>query len=310
MTSMLDILNIFEKFRMYVPPQIDKYTLMGRGMLAEKLLHPFNNKEPLPFYMLGLPFKSINNRDKVLGVIPDLGEEIMLKHFGTFNDAIKEIYTPGISMNIISDGFAFNDLMGVFDNTVFDYEEQNIELTKGLPITIYDMTHFYGKHMRINTMREKLTEQFGISDLELERRINFDIEVNMMYKGMIHFMEGDLAIHSYNSRNQLHKAAKEMARRMMIRNEAYSTLVNDNFKNYVKLSMHPSENNGKKYSFQLIPGKSENITQSPWHSALSINKDGEYFTIHRSDAIKAGMELIYRNNQPYYFINNNTTLST
>lgn len=302
MTSMIDIINIFEKFRMAPIPTIDQYISVGRNKLIEKLLHPFNNKEPLPFYMLGLPFKSINDRDKVLGKIPDLGEEEMMKNFGNFNDAIKTVYTPGINMNIISDGFAFNDLMSVFDNTVFDYEEHNIDLAKDLPITIYDITNFYGKNIRMNNIREKLINQFGISDQELERRIMFDTEVNMMYKGMIHFMEGDLAIHTYNSRNQLHKAAKDMARKMMMRNEAYSALVNDNFKDYVKLSMHPSENNGKKYSFQLIPGLSENITQSPWHSSLLKDNNG-FKTIHKKQALEAGYELVYKDSQPYYFVN-------
>ena len=65
--------------------------------------------------------------------------------------------------------------------------------------------------------------------------------------------------------------------------------------------MHPSINNGSKYSFKLIPG--ENTKHSAWHSVLVV-KDNELMTMHKKDAIAAGYDVVTKNNKPYYFIAN------
>lgn len=85
---------------------------------------------------------------------------------------------------------------------------------------------------------------------------------------------------------------------MMFRNEAYSNLVKAEFADCIRLSMHPSVNNGAKYSFQLIPG----ARHSAWHSSIALYNDGRIETIHRKDAEQKGLKLVYKNNNPYNFI--------
>ena len=161
------------------------------------------------------------------------------------------------------------------------------------------MKDFYDKKIAVDSMRTKLIDQFGITTEELEQRILFDQDVNMLYKGMIRFMNLDIAIRDFNSKTQLQKAAKIMARTMMFRNEAYSKLVQSEFSDHIRLSMHPSINNGTKFSFQLI--RSEHAWTSAWHCALMIREDGQFETIHRKDAELRGLELVSVNNQPYYY---------
>lgn len=129
-----------------------------------------------------------------------------------------------------------------------------------------------------------------------------DPDVNLLYRGMIKFMTGDLAIKDFPSNSQLQKQAKITAREMMFRNEAYSKLVSSEFSSHIRLSMHPSANNGSKYSFQLIP--SPKAWTSPWHCALLVNADGQYETIHRKEAMAAGHEIVFKDGQPYYFKQN------
>lgn len=142
-------------------------------------------------------------------------------------------------------------------------------------------------------------QQFGITPEVLEQRILLDADTNSLYRGMIKFLTLDLAIQEFPSNNQLQKKAKLLAREMMFRNEAYSHLVQHEFKDHIRLSMHPSVNNGTKYSFMLIP--SEKAFTSPWHCAIAIEKDGSIATIHKRDAIAKGYEIVNQDGQPFYF---------
>lgn len=294
------ILEIFQLFRM-APLTIDEYEQKGKALLAAKIETFVKLNVPIPFTMLGYPFKSTNNRDKVIGTLPDLGEEESLRNFGIFNDMVKAIYSPGIHIHIVNDGFAFNDLLGVFDHAVKEYEEITLDMAKGMPITIYDLTHFYNDH-RIFTMREKLMLQWAPTDAQLQNDILNDLDTQMLYRGMSIFMEQELANRPYDSRNQRHKAAKILTREMMRRNQAYSALMNSHFSDMIRISMHPSVNNGKKYSWNLYPTDAQLVHHSPWHSALLRRADGKLETIHRKDAEMAGYDLIWKDQRPYYFL--------
>lgn len=294
------ILDIFQNFRM-APTALDQYESVGKAVLDEKLQKFTSLNKPIEFSMLGFPFKSMNSRDKVLGKLPDLGEELTFQNFGAFNNQVKEVYAPGVIMNIVSDGYIFNDLMDVEDKTVQAYEEVVLDLAKVAPVRWHNLHTFYGNSASLTTMRDKVISQFGIAAEELERRILLDPDVNFLYRGMIRFMTGDLAIRNFDTTSQLHKAAKKMAREMMFRNEAFSKMVQTELSDKIRLSMHPSVNTGQKYSFQLIP--SPRAWTSPWHCAILQDAEG-FTTIHRKDAEAAGHNLIYKNNQPYYYTAN------
>jgi pyoverdine/dityrosine biosynthesis protein Dit1 len=192
--------------------------------------------------------------------------------------------------------------MGVEDRTVRAYEEVVVDMSKGAPIKFLKLMDFYDNKIPVSSMRNKVMDSFGISPEELERRILLDPDVNILYRGMIKFMTEDLANRNFPSKTQLQKEAKILARNMMFRNESYSKLVQTEFKDSIRLSMHPSINNGTKYSFQLIP--SPKAFTSPWHCALLLDNENQYATIHRKDAEAAGYELIYKDGQPYYFQQN------
>jgi pyoverdine/dityrosine biosynthesis protein Dit1 len=250
---------------------------VGKNLLAEKVDTFITSNKTIEFVMLGFPCKSKNSRDKVFGTLPDLGELLSFQNFTAFNDEIKKFHAPGVNFNVCTDGFVFNELLQIPDNVVYDYKAMNMDYSKGMPITWFDLTDFYEKE-NLNNARTKLSNQFGVSEEKLSSEILLNPDVNYLYKGMIIFMTQELAINNYVSGNQLHKAAKALTRQMMFANEAYSNLVRHNFSHCVRLSMHPSINNGNKYSFQLI--KSKRADKSAWHCV--ILKDGkEYVTMHK-----------------------------
>ena len=54
------------------------------------------------------PFKSPNCQDKVLGTLPDLGEEIALSTLQSLCNNIRQVYEHGANVLITSDGFVYN----------------------------------------------------------------------------------------------------------------------------------------------------------------------------------------------------------
>lgn len=292
-----EILRVFEDFRL-PPTVIDQYHEVGRQVLYDRIFDFVSKDEPIRFSMLGYPFKSKNTRDKVLGVLPDLGEEKSLENFGYLNDRIKQVYLPGVKFSIISDGYIFSDVWGIPDASVLAYNEITKDLASKYPIQLFDAGDFYHQESSMANIREKIISQFGISADVLEKRILTDLNVNTLYRGMIIFMEEEFAMQDFPSRSQREKFAKIKAREAMFRNEAYSAMIQHNFTDHIRLSMHNSTNDGTKYSIQLIHGK---YKFSPWHSCLVVHQDGTLETMHRKDAVAANYELVNQDGRPYYF---------
>src|SRR6478609_1623629 len=180
-TQTQSILNVFEQFRMS-PTPLDQYEQVGKQLLAEKIESFIDSNSEIKFVMLGYPMKSANDRDKVIGKLPDLAEEVSLKHFGEFNRLVKEIHPLGVNVSILSDGYVFNDLLEVEDKTVQEYQDISMDLGKEAPMSWYNIKDFYSKPL--NQAREELMSDFGVTNEELERRILMDPDVNFLYRGM------------------------------------------------------------------------------------------------------------------------------
>lgn len=289
------IVGVFDRFKM-PGGAIDQYERGGREALLRQVERFVRANAPVEFSMLGFPMKSPNEEHKVLGKLPDLGERVAFDRLARFVDEVGKVYEPGAKVSVISDGYVFSDLLGINDATVQRYGEACSDMARGTGVDLLDLRCFYPS---IDLGRRKVMDQFGITSVELERRIMLDPNVNELYRGMIYFMTTDLAGQKFQSKSQLQKEAKRLAREMMLRNEAYSAFVRSEFGGHVRLSMHNSTNNGTKYSFALIPG--ERARHSPWHSALAVDSHGGYETVHKAAALERGYELVTKDGVPYAF---------
>lgn len=65
-------------------------------------------QESIRMILPAFPFKSPNSRDKVLGSMPDFGEDLALAHLNGLCDNIAQVYTPGADVYISSDGLVYN----------------------------------------------------------------------------------------------------------------------------------------------------------------------------------------------------------
>ena len=64
--------------------------------------------EPVQMVLPAFPFKSPNRHEKVLGSLPDLGEELALTHLNGLCASIADIYEHGAKVVITSDGLVYN----------------------------------------------------------------------------------------------------------------------------------------------------------------------------------------------------------
>lgn len=294
--------SILSKFDLFRQPatNIDQYESVGKVLLSQRIDEMVLMGKPIRFAMLGFPFKSTNLRDKVLSQYPDLGEQLTLKHFAEMNQAISEVYAPGMKLSVLSDGYIFNDLLNVRDEVAAEYLDisKDFGLDQRAPVEWFNLADFYSEKWNFAKLRSKMEDQFGITEDQLQYRIMYDQDVNFLYRGMIKFMSEELADKDFPTNSQRQKEAKRLVRRMMLRNEAYDNMVRHIFKDHIRLSMHPSVNNGKKYSIKLID--SPYAKHSAWHSAIVL--DGpDVITMHKRDAIEKGYEIVDVDGQPFYF---------
>ena len=80
----------------------------GRTKFLPLLEHFVEKSEPIKMVLPAFPCKSINKVDKVLGVLPDLGEELALFHLNGLCESIADVYEPGAEVVITSDGLVYN----------------------------------------------------------------------------------------------------------------------------------------------------------------------------------------------------------
>ena len=76
--------------------------------------------DTIPFVLPAFPWKSVNKVEKVLGALPDLGEELALGRLNNLCQDIKDIYEPGAFVSITSDGLVYNGQSKCGDRIISD----------------------------------------------------------------------------------------------------------------------------------------------------------------------------------------------
>jgi pyoverdine/dityrosine biosynthesis protein Dit1 len=74
-------------------PVIDRFVVAGK---------------PVKMCLPAFPFKSANKVYKVFGYLPDKAEELALERLNSMCARIGEVYSPGASLTIVSDGLVYN----------------------------------------------------------------------------------------------------------------------------------------------------------------------------------------------------------
>lgn len=304
-TTVANVSEVFEKYVVRAPDSIDQYNAKGKAVLEQKITKALLEEKPISFVMPGFPAKSPNIETKVLGYLPDGAEHVAFQQFSKFVNEMENTYAPGIELNIVSDGYVFNDILNLPDSNVKAYEEMCKEMVQELPINIHTIFDFY-KEMSKQNIIEDILLKFGETEEVLADRIKNDQDTTLLYNGLSIFMQQDLVWEPEISKSQIKKSAKKLAKEMMRRSEAYTGLINAEFSNSIRISCHPSINDGRKFSWRFVDGI--NVSASPWHNTLCVYKDGSMTYKKKHLAEEEGLEIVMKGNRPYYFQEKGTTI--
>ncbi|KAF2805280.1 Clavaminate synthase-like protein [Mytilinidion resinicola] len=288
--------------------------------LVEKYV---KNNEPVRMVLPAFPFKSPNRVDKVLGSLPDLGEELALMHLNGLCESIREIYEYGATVTITSDGLVYNDLMGIEDSEVWEYSTavRDIIKAKNLRhINTLRIVDILGTHestskdltreeylAHAGCYRRELMAKFEPADFDSREAVRNDKDICMTYKGYIKFLTKDLAhsrltkamMDGKISKRRFKKAIEQLALKMIIRGKTFAAAIAFKCANYVRLSIHASTGE-TKLTVPLIPPPNGGYIMTPWHSSIAVGVDGSFRTVH-ADEVRDTHELMYRDGRPYYY---------
>lgn len=184
----------------------------------------------------------------------------------------------------------FRSLVDLFKLTDDTVAEEVKSMAKSLRIPA--ITH----HVRTKETEEaELCRQIlmaGTQPLESvarDRLKSNDESLVALYRGFSRFMLEDLELHPTTltqTKSQRKKLSTKVAFEMILRNQAYSNLVEILFPNFVRLSIHAHNNAGPKFGIQLfdaskvrvvedlspegIPMASEDLLHipTPWHNSV------------------------------------------
>ncbi|KAK4185492.1 Pyoverdine/dityrosine biosynthesis protein-domain-containing protein [Podospora australis] len=322
MTS--DILNIISKYRLEKHgsgPASGHDTLKFFAVVYDQV----KTNESIKMCLPAFPFKSPNHTTKVTGRLPDMTEQFALAHLNGLCAAIGDIYKPGAELTIISDGLVYNDLLGVPDKDVWAYGQtlRNLAVEKGFSKNIkfsrlQDLLHVFPSDdldeisyvANATEFRRALLNSFGRPDYDPSFEISKNEDTCLTYRGYIKFLESDLK-HVYpigpeRSKSKFKKGIEYVAKRMLMRGDAFARAVRERFPTHLRLSIHQtsSYHKGKtvtKLPTSLLPTNSSWTT--PWHCCIGLKADGTILSLPR-DQFDADptFELIHdEKGNPSYF---------
>ncbi|MCJ1283298.1 hypothetical protein MMC26_002626 [Xylographa opegraphella] len=272
--------------------------------------------KPVRMILPAFPFKSPNKVDKVIGALPDLGEELALAHLNGLCETITEVYKPGAEITILSDGIVYSDILSVPDEEVWAYGEslREMAVSKGFRyIRFARILDLLGIHhnglakeeytTHASCYRRELIAKFDDPNFDVRRQIRDDKDTCMTYRGYLKFLAVDLkqcsSTEVRSTKGKFKKHVKDVATAMIVRGKIFAKALQSSFSDYVRLSIHPSI--GKtKLPIQLIPQSTDSLGMTPWHCSIAVGIDGSYRTVHAVD-VALTHDLVHHNDRPYCF---------
>ncbi|KAL8673292.1 MAG: hypothetical protein Q9168_002290 [Polycauliona sp. 1 TL-2023] len=263
------------------------------------------------------PFKSANKVFKVLGVLPDKAEELALERLDTMCARIKDVYSPGAKLTIISDGLVYNDLLGISDRDTWAYGEalRAMAVKKGFKHISFsrlkDLVDFPSPEKldeityvaNATNFRRYLFNQYGKPDLDIDFELANNADTQMTYLGYRRFLESDLRyifpLDASRSSRSYKKGVRYLAKEMLVRGYAFAAAVKSAFPDYLRLSIHKSTGE-HKISMSLLNTKTGFTT--PWHCSVALMADGDWMSAPMGDfKDDPKFEIVYDDGRPSHF---------
>jgi pyoverdine/dityrosine biosynthesis protein Dit1 len=273
-----------------------------------KVVSAIEEQKPITFVLPAFPAKSPNSA-KVLGILPDMAEQLALEFLNNLCQKIQKIYSPGAHIILCSDGRVFNDVVGIRDIDVTDYQQALFLLIKEMSfnsISTYNLNDLYPS-LDFNQMRYLLMEKYGESfevfkdAVRKGSKMSCSIEneeIHRQYCGITRFLVEDAIRPGQSfSRNALQKACRNRAYIIIQRSRAWSAVIAEQFPHAVRLSIHPQTCGSSKLGIRLIEAEA---WMTPWHG-VAVDVGGNFVLLKRAQAEKLGARLVHRKGRPSHY---------
>eukprot|EP00928_Gymnodinium_smaydae_P020697 TRINITY_DN18009_c1_g1_i1.p1 TRINITY_DN18009_c1_g1~~TRINITY_DN18009_c1_g1_i1.p1 ORF type:complete len:520 (-),score=51.49 TRINITY_DN18009_c1_g1_i1:186-1706(-) len=284
--------------------------VVGRLAMAQFIQNFVDSEAPIQFALPAFPYKSRNHVAKTSGELPDMGEALSIARLGNFCAHVGSVYPKGAHITIVSDGHVFNDVAGVSDCALDAYTQ-----------TIQQFIGFYGRGCiswagldtfitaddleaarRANgsaplpVLKRRALEMFlKPEDFNVDERIKHDADYRAMFLGFLMFKTldfGDMlrpdahknpggGTHQGFSRKSEEKFLSAIAKKQMLRNQAYNRLLESRLHcgenmdlTCIRLSIHPHPND-VKFGINLVVGQDSTSLDwpTPWHNVVVMPHD-------------------------------------
>lgn len=237
------------------------------------------------------------NASKTYSSLPDMGERLSLGFLNDICEQIKQFYSPGAEVIICSDGRVFNDLVKVKDTEVDAYAHSIREIISEDKLTnlhTFSLDDHYA-NSNYETMRMKLVDEYGDTEATIKNNIKNNSAALQLFNGIHRFIYEDNLLHySIFSKNKIKTLSKEIAYQVIQRSNAWSLLVEKEFPDAIRLSIHPQDCSSSKMGIMLL--KSIDMWATPWHRVVLY--DGkEHILIRKKEAETMGAVPVFVKNQ-------------
>lgn len=275
-----------------------------------KIVSAIAQGQPITFVLPAFPGKSPNPA-KVLGPLPDMAERRALEFLQYLCDRIRRCYSPGARIILCSDGRVFSDVVGMRDEDVTAYQEELSKMIEEMGLTsisTFNLEELY-EGLSFDQMRDQLMEQYGEPLEALKASVSRggkaddcsvdDKEANRLYCGITRFLVEDATFTGQiKSRTAIQKECRGRAYEVIQRSKAWGDLVEVQFPNAVRLSIHPQSCGAKKLGIRLIEPDN---WQTPWHG-VAVDVGGRFMLLKRSQAETLGAHLIHLQGRPSHYV--------
>lgn len=263
------------------------------------VISSIENSESVTFVLPAFPGKS-PNLGKVLGTLPDMGEQLALRFLENLCNEIQEIYSPGARIILCSDGRVFSDVVGMHEQDVTAYQDELDQMIGDLGlknISTFNLDELH--HVNdFDQMRKEMMERFGTPFEALREKVlrgsqpfcrAEDEEAHRMYLGITRFLVEDSTFPGQTkSRTAIQKECKAKSYEVIRRSNAWSELIAERFPQAIRLSIHPQVCGGKKLGIRLIGTES---WMTPWHG-VAVKMGEEFVLLKRTEAEAMGARLV------------------
>ncbi|KAG3055088.1 hypothetical protein PI125_g25762, partial [Phytophthora idaei] len=280
----------------------DVFESKCKQFLKDTIGHFVDRKELITIVLPGFPTKTPNHGGKVLGPLPDRAEELALARLEKFCTSIEEVYPVGCKVTIFSDGRVFGDLVGVPPENIRAYKNGLKELVKeaGHTHIQFDGLENYTK---TDDPVQEVLERFHINQMDMDARIANELDIGNNFRSFSQFMERDMA-HRWEGKSEaeMRKGCDEVARKMMLRNVGFSSLVADKYSHATRVSIHCYNNAGPKFGIHLLPAKWMDTPRTPWHSVICEDIDGTVHAMDLKDVDTDKYDLVYKHGRKWGYV--------